>query len=57
MKRFFTKYGMTVLALAAAIAVILSVMTYFSSTAAVLPNLAGIVAAPSGTPAPPSRRR
>ena len=46
MKRFFTKYGMTVLALAAAIAVILSVMTYFSSTAAVLPNLAGIVAAP-----------
>lgn len=46
MKRFFTKYGLTVLALAAAIAVILSVMTYFSSTAAVLPNLAGIVAAP-----------
>lgn len=46
MKRFLTKYGLTVLALAAAIAVILSVMTYFSSTAAVLPNLAGIVAAP-----------
>ena len=46
MKRFLTKYGLTMLALAAAIAVILSVMTYFSSTAAVLPNLAGIAAAP-----------
>lgn len=46
MKRFLTKHGLTILSLAAVIAVILSVMTYFSSTAAVLPNLAGIVAAP-----------
>lgn len=35
-----------VLSLAAAIAVLLSVMTYFSTTSAALPNLAGIVTAP-----------
>ena len=46
MKRPVNKFGIAVLAVAAAIAVLLSVMTYFSSTAAVLPNLAGIVAAP-----------
>ena len=34
------------LSLAAAIAVVLSVMSYFSATSAALPNLAGIVASP-----------
>lgn len=37
---------MIVLSLAAAIAVLLSVMTFFSSTSAVLPNIAGVVASP-----------
>lgn len=40
------KFGITVLAVAAAVAVLLSVMSYFSSTAAALPNLTGIIAAP-----------
>ena len=35
-----------ILSLAAAIAVVLSVMSYFSATSAALPNLAGIVASP-----------
>lgn len=46
MKRPVNKFGITVLAVAAAVAVLLSVMSYFSSTAAVLPNLTGIIAAP-----------
>ncbi len=46
MKRPVNKFGITVLAVAAAVAVLLSVMSYFSSTAAALPNLAGIIAAP-----------
>lgn len=46
MKRLLTKYGMIVLSLAAAIAVVLSVMTFLSSTSAVLPNIAGVVASP-----------
>lgn len=46
MKRLFTKYGAALLGLAAAIAVLLSVMTYFSSTSAAFPNLAGIIASP-----------
>ena len=46
MKRLLTKYGMIVLSLAVAIAVVLSVMTFFSSTSAVLPNIAGIIASP-----------
>lgn len=46
MKRLLTKYGMIVLSLAAAIAVVLSVMTFFSSTSAVLPNIAGVIASP-----------
>lgn len=46
MKRLFTKYGAALLALAAAIAVLLSVMTYFSSTSAAMPNIAGILASP-----------
>lgn len=46
MKRLLTKYGMIVLSLAATIAVVLSVMTFLSSTSAVLPNIAGVVASP-----------
>lgn len=46
MKRPSDRFGITVLALAAIIAVLLSVMTYFSTTAAPLPNLAGIIATP-----------
>jgi len=45
-KRPVNKFGIVVLAVAAVIAVLLSVMTYFSATSAPLPNLAGIVAAP-----------
>ena len=46
MKRPANKFGIMVLAAAAVIAVLLSVMSYFSVSAAVLPNLAGIVASP-----------
>ena len=46
MKRPVNKFGIAVLAVAAAIAVLLSVMTYFSTTSAALPNLAGIVVSP-----------
>lgn len=46
MKRPSDRFGITVLALAAIVAVLLSVMSYFSTTAAPLPNLAGIIATP-----------
>ncbi len=46
MKRLFTKYGIAVLSLAVVIAVLLSVMAFFSSTSAVMPNLAGVIATP-----------
>ena len=46
MKRPVNKFGIAVLAVAAAIAVLLSVMTYFSATSAPLPNVAGLIAAP-----------
>ena len=46
MKRLLTKYGMMVLSLAVVVAVILSVMAYFSTSASALPNLAGIIATP-----------
>lgn len=46
MKRPSDRFGITVLALAAIVAVLLSVMGYFSSTSAPLPNLAGILASP-----------
>ena len=46
MKRPVNKFGIMVLALAATVAVLMSIMTYFSSTAAALPNLAGIIASP-----------
>ena len=46
MKDFFSKYGVWILAAAAAIAVMLSVLSYFSSTSTVLHNAAGVVTAP-----------
>ena len=46
MKDFFSKYGVWILALAAAIAVLLSVLSYFTSTSTVLHNAAGIVTSP-----------
>ena len=46
MKRPVNKFGITVLAIAAITAALLSVMSYFSITSAALPNLAGIVASP-----------
>ena len=46
MKRFLTKYGIIALSLAVAIAVLLSIMAYFSTTSAVFPNLAGVIASP-----------
>ena len=46
MKRPVNKFGIAVLAVAAAIAVLLSVITYFSATSAPLPNVAGMIAAP-----------
>ena len=45
-KRPSDRFGITVLALAARIAVLLSIMGYFSVTSAPLPNLAGMIAAP-----------
>jgi len=45
-RRLFTKYGIAVLSLAVVIAVILSVMAFFSSTSAVMPNIAGVIATP-----------
>lgn len=45
-KRPSDHFGITVLALAAIIAVLMSIMGYFSTTSAPLPNLAGIIASP-----------
>lgn len=45
-KRPSDRFGLTVLALATLIAVLLSIMGYFSVTSAPLPNLAGMIAAP-----------
>ena len=45
-KRPSDRFGITVPALAALIAVLLSIMGYFSVTSAPLPNLAGMIAAP-----------
>ena len=49
MNRIFTKYGIAVLSVAALIAIILCVMTAFSSSSAVLPNVAGTIATPFRT--------
>lgn len=49
MNRLLTKYGMAVLSIAVVIAVLLSVMTYFSSNSALLNNILGTVSAPFRT--------
>lgn len=46
MKEFFRQHGLRILAVAAAIAVALCVLTYFSSTSSVLENIAGVVTSP-----------
>ncbi len=46
MKRSSNRFLIMILSLAAAIAVLLSVMSYFSATSAALPNLAGIAVSP-----------
>lgn len=46
MKRLLTKYGMIVLSVAVVVAILLSVMTFFSSTSAAFPNLLGVLASP-----------
>jgi len=46
MRRLFTKYGLTVLALAVVTALLLAGMSLVSSSSAVMPNLAGIIATP-----------
>jgi len=46
LKRLLTKYGIIVLSLSAIVAILLSVMTFFSTTSAAFPNLAGIIASP-----------
>ena len=46
MKRPSNHFFIVLLALAAVVAVLMSVMTYFSATSAPLPNLAGIIASP-----------
>jgi len=46
LKRSSNRFLIMILSLAAAIAVLLSVMSYFSATSAALPNLAGIAASP-----------
>ena len=46
MKRLLTKYGMIVLSVAVVAAILLSTMTFFSSTSAAFPNLLGVLAAP-----------
>ena len=49
MNRLLTKYGMAVLSIAVTIAVLLSVMTFFSSNSAFTNNLIGTIAAPFRT--------
>lgn len=44
MNRLFTKYGMVVLCIAVLISIILSVMAFFSSSSAAMPNIAGTIA-------------
>ena len=49
MNRLLTKYGTVILSIAVVIAVLLSVMTYFSANSAVFNNIVGTVAAPLRT--------
>jgi len=46
LKEFFRQHGLRILAAAAAVAVLLSVLTYFSSTSSVLENIAGVLTYP-----------
>ena len=46
MKDFFERHGLRILAIAAAIAVVLSVLSYFASTSSVLRNALGVATAP-----------
>ena len=46
MKEFFRRHGLRILAAAAAVAVLLSLLTYFSSTSSVLENIAGVLTSP-----------
>ncbi len=46
MKQFFSRYGVLILAVAAAIAVALSALSYFSSTSTLLENAVGVVTYP-----------
>lgn len=46
MKEFFRQHGLRILAIAAAMAVGLCVLTYFSSTSSILENIAGVVTSP-----------
>ena len=46
MKDFFERHGLRLLAITAAIAVVLSVLSYFASTSSVLRNVLGVAAAP-----------
>ena len=49
MNRIFTKYGIAVLSVASLIAILLCVLSVFSSSSAVLPNVAGTIATPFRT--------
>ena len=49
MNRLLTKYGMAILSIAVVIAVLLSVMTYFSANSSVFNNIVGTVATPFRT--------
>ncbi len=46
MKDFFRQHGLRILAIAAAVAVALSLLTYFSSTSSILENIAGVLTSP-----------
>ena len=46
MKEFFSKFGIWILAAAALVAVLLSVLSYFTSTSTVLHNATGVVVSP-----------
>ena len=46
MKNFFERHGLRILAIAAAIAVVLSVLSYFASTSSVLRNALGVATFP-----------
>ena len=46
MKDFFERHGLRILAITAAVAVVLSVLSYFASTSSVLRNALGVVTSP-----------